>query len=95
MVMNYNGMYVLYCRIDPVTFGRTESAIPWVYCFNNYAYYYEVNMHSLCVLGAINLEKQVDILLSKNHALQILYLKHIKLHKIPWIESHKNLISIK
>ena len=27
-------------------------------------------------------EKQVDILISKNQALQILYLKHIKLHKL-------------
>ena len=26
--------------------------------------------------------KQVDILISKNQALQILYLKHIKLHKL-------------
>ena len=24
--------------------------------------------------------------------LQILYLKHIKLHKLPWIETHENLI---
>ena len=36
-------------------------------------------------------EKQVDILISKNQVLQILYLKHIKLHKLPWIETHKNL----
>ena len=27
-------------------------------------------------------QKQVDILISKNQALQILYLKHIKLHKL-------------
>ena len=33
--------------------------------------------------------KQIDILISKNQALQILYLKHIKLHKLPWIETHK------
>ena len=38
----------------------------------------------------INLQKQVDILISKNQALQILYLKHIKLHKLPWIETHEN-----
>ena len=36
--------------------------------------------------------KQVDILISKNQALQILYLKHIKLYKLPWIESHENFI---
>ena len=42
------------------------------------------------------LDKQVDILISKNQALQIiLYLKHIKLHKLPWIEAHENLISTK
>ena len=29
-------------------------------------------MHSLCVLGAMNLEKQVDILIYENQALQIL-----------------------
>ena len=28
------------------------------------------------------MKKQVDILISKNQALQILYLKHIKLHKL-------------
>ena len=39
--------------------------------------------------------KQVDILISKNQALQILYLKHITLHKLPWIETHENFISIK
>ena len=40
--------------------------------------------------------KQVDILISKNQALQILYLKHITLHcKLPWIETHENLISTK
>ena len=39
------------------------------------------------------LQKQVDILISKNQALQILYLKHITLHKLPWIETHENLIS--
>ena len=42
-------------------------------------------------------KKQVDILISKNQALQVLYLKHIKpLHKLPaelpWIETHENLI---
>ena len=42
-----------------------------------------------------NNKKQVDILIYKNQALQILYLKHIKLHKLPWIETHDNLISIK
>ena len=38
--------------------------------------------------------KQVDILISKNQALQILYLKNIKLHKLAtiWIETHENLI---
>ena len=39
--------------------------------------------------------KQVDILISKNQALQILYLKHIKLHKLPWIETHESLIPTK
>ena len=34
-------------------------------------------------------QKQVDILISKNQALQILYLKHKKLHKLPWIEPTK------
>ena len=37
--------------------------------------------------------KQVDILISKNQVLQILYLKHIKLHKLSWIETHKNLVA--
>ena len=36
--------------------------------------------------------EQVDILISKNQALQISYLKHIMLHKLPWIETHENLI---
>ena len=40
-------------------------------------------------------QKQVDILISKNQALQILYLKHIVFHKLPWIETHENLISTK
>ena len=40
--------------------------------------------------------QQVDILISKNQALQILLLpKHITLQKLPWIETHKNLISTK
>ena len=39
--------------------------------------------------------QQVDILISKNQALQILYLKHIKLHKLLWIETHENLIPTK
>ena len=39
--------------------------------------------------------QQVDILISKNQVLQILYLKHIKLHKLPWIEIHENLIPTK
>ena len=39
--------------------------------------------------------QQVDILISKNQALQILYLKHIKLHKSPWTEIHKKLIPTK
>ena len=39
--------------------------------------------------------KQVDILISKKQVLQILYLKHIKLHKLPWIENHENLIPTK
>ena len=38
---------------------------------------------------------EVDILISKNQVLQILYLKHIKLHKLPWIEIHENLIPTK
>ena len=40
------------------------------------------------------IKKQVDILIyvSKNQALQILYFKHIKLHKLPWIETHENLM---
>ena len=42
-----------------------------------------------------NKTEQVDILISKNQALQILYLKHITLHKLPWIETHENLISTK
>ena len=37
----------------------------------------------------------VDILISKNQVMQILYLKHIKRHKLPWIETHKNLIPTK
>ena len=40
-------------------------------------------------------KKQVDILISKNQVLQIFNLKHIKLHKLPWIETHKNLIPTK
>ena len=40
-------------------------------------------------------QEQVDILISKNQVLQIVYLKHIKLHKLPWIETHKNLITKK
>ena len=39
--------------------------------------------------------EQVNILISKNQALQILYLKHITLHKLPWIETHENLIATK
>ena len=39
--------------------------------------------------------KQVDFLISKNQTLQILYLKHITLHKLTWIETHENLISTK
>ena len=43
--------------------------------------------------------KQIDILISENQAPQILYLKHhvhnIKLHKLPWIETHENLIPTK
>ena len=39
--------------------------------------------------------KQVDILISKNKVLQILYLKNIKLHKLPWIETHENVIPTK
>ena len=27
--------------------------------------------------------------------MQVLYLKHITLHKLPWIETHENLISTK
>ena len=38
---------------------------------------------------------EVDILISKNQVLQILYLKHIKLHKLPWIEIHEHLIPTK
>ena len=40
-------------------------------------------------------QKQVNILISKNQVLLILYLKHIKLHKLPWIETHENLIPTK
>ena len=37
--------------------------------------------------------KQVDILISKNQALQILYLKHIKLHKLATMDRNpRNLI---
>ena len=32
--------------------------------------------------------KQVDILISKNQALQIIYLKHIKLHKLATMDSN-------
>ena len=52
-------------------------------------------MHALPCTGQNNSVKQVDILISKNQALQILYLKHIKLHKLQWIETHKNLIPTK
>ena len=59
-------------------------------------------MHTLVVLkiwlvglSQVLQIKQVDILISKNQALQILYLKHITLHKLPWIETHENLISTK
>ena len=49
-----------------------------------------------CIIIAMNtIIKQVDILISKNQALQILYLKHTMLHKLPWIETHENLISTK
>ena len=41
-------------------------------------------------------KEQVDILISKNQALQLLfYLKHKTLHKLPWIETHENLIATK
>ena len=45
-------------------------------------------MHLICTAVCICMrfitvkKKQVDILISKNQALQILYLKHIKLHKL-------------
>ena len=40
-----------------------------------------------------NIAKQVDILISKNQALQILYLRHIKLHKLATMDrTHENLI---
>ena len=39
--------------------------------------------------------QQVDILISKNQVLQILYLKNVKLHKLPWIETYENLIPTK
>ena len=42
-----------------------------------------------------NNKKQIDILISKNQVLQRLYLEHIKLHKLPWIETHDNLIPTK
>ena len=47
------------------------------------------------VLHIGSIWEQVDILISKNQALQILYLKHIKLHKLPWTETHENLIPTK
>ena len=47
------------------------------------------------VLRIESIWEQVDILISKNQALQILYLKHIKLHKLPWTETHENLIPTK
>ena len=47
------------------------------------------------ILPSKYLLKQVDILISKNQALQIVYLKHIKCHKLPWIETHENLIPTK
>ena len=39
--------------------------------------------------------QQVDILISKNQALQILYLEDIKLHELSWIETQENLIPTK
>ena len=40
--------------------------------------------------------KQVDILIFKNQALQILYkFMYIKLHKLQWIETYENLIPTK
>ena len=51
---------------------------------------------SITMLQTIcNFEKQVDILISKNQVLQIWYLKHIELHKLPWVETHENLIPTK
>ena len=46
-------------------------------------------------LETVFVNKKVDILISKHQALQILYLKHITFHKLPWIETHENLISTK
>ena len=41
--------------------------------------------------------EQVDILIFKNQVLQnyTLYIMHIKLHKLPWIEIHENFIPTK
>ena len=52
-------------------------------------------MSGHCIGVKQQIKEQVDILISKNQALQILYLKHIKLHKLPWIETRKNLIPTK
>ena len=46
--------------------------------------------HQLPLKFTMTIQK-VDILVSENQALQVLYLKHIKLHKLPRIETHKNL----
>ena len=46
-----------------------------------------------CTDSEIYLWKQVDILISNNQAVQILYLKHqvyIKLHKLSWIRNLRN-----
>ena len=60
--------------------------------------HFALKMNTLCKFNILLKPKQVDILISKNQALQILYLKHIakaELHKLPWIETHKNLIPTK
>ena len=52
----------------------------WKFCMSLLIMNYE--LHTLMVLGSLHYRKQVDILISKNQALQIVYLKHIKLHKL-------------
>ena len=69
----------------------------YIYGFEGYLSRYKIDEMVNNFRIAVNSSnlKQVDILISINQALQILYLKHITLHKFPWIETHENLISTK